>query len=375
MRQHIDHNTRLWVVKIGSSILTNHGQGVDVAAIQQWTLQMAQLHQQGYRFVIVSSGAVAAGMSKLSWTDRPSSVHQLQAAAAVGQMGLIQAYENAFQTHGIKTAQILLDHDDLSDRRRYLNARATLRTLLDLDVVPVVNENDTVTTDEIRFGDNDTLSALVASLVEAQMLVLLTDQGGLFTADPRKDSTAQLISEKSASDASLDAMVSDGGKLGRGGMITKLKAARLAARSGTHCAIVNGKADAVITRLCAGESFGTLLYADQPPQAARKRWLAGQLQLRGRLTLDQGASSVLTQRGSSLLPVGVKTVQGNFQRGDLVACVDLKGHEIARGLINYNHEETQRIKGKPSTQIEVLLGYKNEDELIHRDNLVLMASL
>ena len=318
-----------------------------------------------------SSGAVAEGMTRLGWARRPDSVHQLQAAAAVGQMGLVQAWESCFQKHRLHTAQVLLTHDDLSDRKRYLNARSTLLTLLGFSVVPVVNENDTVVTDEIRFGDNDTLAALVANLVEAERLVILTDQQGLFTKDPRSNPDAQLIAEAEANDPSLDAMVSGAGVLGRGGMITKLRAARLAARAGADTVIASGTADNVLPRLLAGESVGTRLLAKQQKLAARKQWLAGQLQLKGRLQLDDGAVKVLTGRGSSLLPVGVKNVSGNFHRGDLVSCVDAQGREIARGLVNYNADEARRLAGQPSAAITELLGYHGDEELIHRDNLVL----
>lgn len=363
---------RRWVIKIGSSLLTNNGRGLDTSAIQKWVEQMAQLRVQGIDIVLVSSGAVAAGMTRLGWTQRPSSTHELQAAAAVGQMGLVQTYEQAFQQYGLHTAQVLVDHDDLSNRERYLNARATLKTLLKLGVVPVVNENDTVVTDEIRFGDNDTLAALVANLIEADVLVLLTDQDGLYTADPRYQKDASLIDDVSASDSSLDSMVSGGGSLGRGGMVTKLRAARLAARSGTPTIIVGGNIENVIQDLAQGNVIGSLLLADQQPQAARKRWLAGQLQSRGELILDDGAVRVLKQSGRSLLPVGIKMLKGKFTRGDLVICRDGAGNEIARGLVNYNYLEADKIKGESSDAIEALLGYKNEEEMIHRDNLVLV---
>lgn len=361
-----------WVIKIGSSLLTDNGRTLDVAAIQRWVGQIAELHQQQISVVLVSSGAVAAGMSRLGWKHRPASVNELQAAAAVGQMGLVQAWEHAFQGYDLHTAQVLVDHDDLSNRERYLNARATLKTLMELGVIPVVNENDTVVTDEIRFGDNDSLAALVANLIEADGLLLMTDQLGMFSADPRNNPEAVLLDELSASDPRLDQMASDGGKLGRGGMVTKVRAARLAARSGTHTVIAGGNQDKVISRVVQGASIGTLLYADQQPQAARKRWLAGQLQSRGEIVLDDGAVTVLKQSGRSLLPVGIKSTRGRFTRGDLVICVDMNGKEIARGLVNYNHQEASLIMGKSSEAIESLLGYKNEEEMIHRDNLVLV---
>jgi glutamate 5-kinase len=363
---------RRWVVKIGSALLTDNGRGLDIEAIAGWVEQLAKLQQQGVELVLVSSGAVAAGMTRLGWTDRPDAIHELQAAAAVGQTGLVQAYEQQFQKYGLATAQILLDHDDLSNRQRYLNARSTLRALTRLGVIPIVNENDTVVTDEIRFGDNDTLGALVANLVEAEVLVILTDQDGMYTADPRSNPNAQLISEASANDDSLNAKAGDGGKLGRGGMITKVRAARLAARSGAHTVIVGGKIDRVISRLATGESLGTLLTANQRPQAARKRWLAGHLQVRGQLVLDDGAVKVLKQSGRSLLPVGVRSVSGDFNRGDMVSCMSASGEEVARGLVNYSVQESGRIIGCSSEEIEARLGYLDDLEIIHRDNLVVL---
>jgi glutamate 5-kinase len=366
-------NAQRWVIKIGSSSLTNNGRGLDLAAIAAWAAQIADLRKRHIEVVLVSSGAVAEGMTRLGWVTRPSSVHELQAAAAIGQMGLVQAYEEAFGRFDLHAAQILVDHDDLSNRERYLNARATLKTLISLGVIPIVNENDTVVTDEIRFGDNDTLAALVANLVEADVLVLLTDQDGLFTADPRYNNDAVLIDNVDARDTSLDVMVSGAGSLGRGGMVTKLRAARLAARSGTQTVIASGSLDNIIGKLAQGDVIGSLLLADQQPQAARKRWLAGQLQCRGELILDDGAVKVLKQSGRSLLPVGIASVAGNFTRGDLVSCKNTQGEEIARGLVNYNNQEAQKILRQASDKIEAILGYKNEDEMIHRDNLVLVS--
>ncbi len=364
--------TRRWVVKIGSSLLTNDGRGLDVAAINDWVAQMAELRKDGIELVLVSSGAVAAGLTRLGWHRRPTAVHQLQAAAAVGQMVLVQTYESAFQTFNLHTAQVLLDHDDLSSRQRYLNARSTLRTLLDLGVVPVVNENDTVVTDEIRFGDNDTLGALVANLIEAELLVILTDQAGMFDSDPRSNPNAKLLPELSADDPSLEAMAGGGGALGRGGMLTKVRAARVAARSGADTLILGGRTERALVRARTGEPLGTLLHASQEPQAARKRWIAGQLQTRGTLVLDDGAVRVLRNSGKSLLPVGVKAVKGKFTRGDMVVCTTASGEEVARGLVNYSAEEARKIIGRPSSDILALLGYKDDDELVHRDNLVLM---
>ncbi|MDH5324208.1 MAG: glutamate 5-kinase [Gammaproteobacteria bacterium] len=366
-------NKKRWVVKIGSSLLTAQGRGLDQQAITQWVEQVAHLHRQGMEVILVSSGAVAEGMMRLGWSERPRALFELQAAAAVGQMGLVQAYESRFQKHGIHTAQILLTHEDLSDRQRYLNARSTLLSLLRLKVVPVINENDTVTTEEIQFGDNDSLAALVANLVEAEALLLLTDQDGLYRQDPRVHPDAELIEQEHASEPALDQMVcGDPGKLGRGGMFTKVRAARLAARSGATTVIANGSTEAVIRKVLDGEALGTVLLPDKEPLAARKQWLAGHLQCRGRLVLDAGAVKVLRESGRSLLPVGVKKVEGQFRRGELVQCLDQQGREVARGLVNYAAVEAGKIVGQPSSAIESILGYVDEPELIHRDNLVLV---
>ncbi|WP_427501016.1 glutamate 5-kinase [Methylomonas sp. MED-D] len=361
------------VVKIGSSLLTDGGRGLNKPAIAGWVEQMAALRQLGVDVVLVSSGSVAEGMSRLKLKTRPKTLHELQAAASVGQMGLVRRFEDEFQTHGLLAAQVLLTHDDLSDRQRYLNARSTLLTLLDFGVVPVINENDAVATEEIRFGDNDTLGALVANLVEADLLLLLTDQLGLFDANPSLNPAAQLISEISVNESLLDEVA--GGSisgLGRGGMFTKVRAARLAARSGAATVIVSGKLDQVVNRVFAGEALGTYMIPNIAPLAARKQWLAGQLQLKGSVTLDDGAVKILKAAGKSLLAVGVKTVSGSFQRGDLVSCLDAHGQEIARGLINYGADDAAKIAGKPSSEFEALLGYADDDELIHRDNLVLV---
>lgn len=363
--------TRRWVVKIGSALLTNDGEGLDQAAISRWVDQLAQLKRDGVEIVLVSSGSIAEGMTRLGWPDRPHEVYKLQAAAAVGQMGLVQAYESNFQRHGTHAAQVLLTHEDHSNRKRYLNAQATLRTLISMGVVPVVNENDTVVTKEIRFGDNDTLGALVANLVEADALILLTDQKGLFTADPRHDPAATLISEARSGDQSLEAMAGDGGKLGRGGMATKVRAAKLAARSGALTVIASGREDDVLLRLKAAEDLGTLLVPEQTPMAARKQWIAGHLQARGILTLDAGAVKALVSGGKSLLPAGVRAVEGEFSRGEMVVLVDESGMVMARGLVNYGIEDAVRIIGKPSSEIVGVLGFMGEEELVHRDNLVL----
>ena len=363
--------TRRWVIKIGSALLTNEGNGLDYQAISLWVKQMAEMRQHGIEIVLVSSGAVAEGMKRMGWSQRPDAVHQLQAAAAVGQMGLVQVYESNFQQHELHTAQILLTHDDLSNRTRYLNARSVLLELIDLGIIAVVNENDTVVTDEIRFGDNDTLAALVANLIEADVLVILTDQQGMYDHDPRINPQAKLLDEVNALDPALDVMAGDSkGELGRGGMATKLRAARLAARSGAATIIASGREDKILCKLYQGEPYGTLLLANRAPLLARKQWLAGHLQMKGRLVLDKGAVNVLKGKGSSLLAVGIKRVIGTFQRGDMVACVDEQGCEIARGLVNYNSDEAERIKGHSSKDIAEILGYIDELELIHRDNMI-----
>jgi glutamate 5-kinase len=371
-RQQISATNR-WVVKIGSSLLTRDGKGLALGRVAGWVEQMAAWVLAGKELVLVSSGAVAEGMSRMGWSTRPTTLHQLQAAAAIGQMGLIRAYEDCFQQRGLHTAQILLTHDDLINRERYLNARSTLRTLLGLGVVPVVNENDSVANEELRFGDNDTLAALVANLIEADLLVLLTDQEGLFDSDPRFNPSAKLITETRVDNPDLDRVAGGSvGGLGRGGMVTKIRAARLAARSGAATVIAAGADETVLDRIAQGEAVGTLLTPVQEPEAARKQWLAGHLRVRGQLVLDAGAVRVLRERGSSLLAVGVKAVSGSFARGEVVSCVDEQGKEIARGLANYDAQETDRIKGQPSGRIREILGYLDEEELIHRDNLVLV---
>ena len=372
-RERISGAKRL-VVKIGSALLTNDGRGLASAELTHWVDQLMAWHRAGTEIVLVSSGAVAEGMSRLGWKQRPEHLHELQAAAAVGQMGLIQAWEVQFQRHGTHTAQVLLTHDDLSDRKRYLNARSTLRTLLPLGVIPIVNENDTVVTDEIRFGDNDTLGALVANLVEADGLILLTDQEGLYDSDPRHNPHAQLIREAQSDDERLDAMVSGGGRgaLGSGGMQTKVRAARLAARSGAFTLIAGGKVGDVLELARQGSEVGSLLLPDQERLDARKQWLAGHLRTRGQLVLDPGAVRVLREGGRSLLPVGVRRVEGDFRRGEMVSCVDEQGLEIARGLVSYDSTEAARITGCASEKIAERLGYVSEEELVHRDNMVLV---
>jgi glutamate 5-kinase len=366
--------SRRWVVKIGSSLLTNNGQGLDHALMERWVEQIAQLCRSGVEVVLVSSGAVSEGVKRLGWSRRPQMLHELQAAAAVGQMGLVQAYESSFQRFGLRTAQVLLTHDDLSDRRRYLNARSTLRTLLRLAVVPVINENDTVAVEEIRFGDNDTLAALVANLVEAELLVILTDQEGMFDRDPRQHPDAKLLREARAADPELERMAGAGGvgQWGRGGMLSKVRASARAARSGAATLIAPGREPDVLGKVREGIEVGTLILPTQEPVVARKQWLANQLQLRGELLIDEGAVRVLRESGRSLLPVGVIEVRGSFVRGDLVACVDGGGREIARGLVNYGADDARKLARQPSERIRELLGYVDEPELIHRDNLVLM---
>lgn len=367
-------NAKRVVIKIGSSLLTAGGQGLNKPAIKDWVAQMANLRQQGIEVVLVSSGAVAEGMVRLGLKQRPKALHELQAAAAVGQMGLVRVFENKFQLHNLHAAQILLTHEDLTNRQRYLNARSTLLTLLKFGVIPVINENDTVATEEIRFGDNDTLGALVANLVEADLLILLTDQTGLFDSDPSLNKDAKLIESASVNDSLLDEVAGESRSgLGRGGMFTKVRAARLASRSGAGTVIVSGFIENVITAVMAGENLGTYLIPNIAPIAARKQWLAGQLQIKGRLVLDDGAVKVLKSDGKSLLSIGVETASGQFKRGDLVTCEDSQGREIARGLINYDLKETLKIAGKTSKEFETILGYADDEELIHRDNMVLIV--
>jgi glutamate 5-kinase len=361
------------VVKVGSSLVTNEGRGVDAQAIGNWSAQLAALARQGRELLMVSSGAIAEGMKRLGWTTRPRELHELQAAAAVGQMGLAQMYESRLREHGMASAQVLLTHADLADRERYLNARSTLLTLLSLKVIPVINENDTVVNDEIRFGDNDTLGALVANLVDADAYVILTDQRGLYAADPRKDPQARFISQATAGDPALEAMAGGAGSsIGRGGMLTKVLAAKRAAGSGTSTLIAWGRETNVLLRLAAGEPIGTALVAGTAKLAARKQWMVDHLQLRGAVLVDDGAVNKLREQGTSLLPIGVHEVQGEFVRGDVIAVRSLAGVEVARGLANYSSTEARLIARKPSALIETLLGYANEPELVHRTNLVLM---
>ena len=360
------------VIKIGSALLTNDGAGVDRDSVDDWVSQIAELLREGKEVVLVSSGAIAEGMARLGWTSRPDNIHDLQAAAAVGQMGLIQCYETSFLRFKRHTAQILLDHDDLASRQRYLNARGALKKLINLGVVPIVNENDTVVTDEIRFGDNDNLAALVANLIDADLLLILTDKDGLYSANPDHDPLAELVSEKRANDETLDSLVSESSSnLGRGGMVTKLQAARIASSYGCSTVIAGGRNKSVLLDVCAGKYVGTLLTANERPIAARKQWLAGQLQVKGYLVLDAGAIKVLVKQGRSLLPVGISSVSGKFGRGDLVSCVDDDGNEVARGLVNYSADEALKIRGQSSDAIITILGYRDHDEMIHRDNLVL----
>jgi len=360
------------VVKVGSSLVTNEGRGLDEVAIGEWCRQLAALARDGREVVMVSSGAIAEGMKRLGWNTRPHEVHELQAAAAVGQMGLAQMYETKLRENGLGSAQVLLTHADLADRERYLNARSTLLTLLKLRVLPVINENDTVVNDEIKFGDNDTLGALVANLVEADALIILTDQKGLYTADPRKDPSATFVHEARAGDPALEVMAGGAGSsIGRGGMITKILAARRAAGSGASTVIAWGREPGVLIRLAQGEAIGTLLTARTPKQQARKQWMADHLQLRGAVSVDDGAARKLLQEGKSLLPIGMTAVQGDFSRGDVIAVRDSAGQEIARGLANYASAEARLLCRKPSGDFEALLGYAAEPEMVHRDNLVL----
>jgi len=367
-------NTKRWVIKIGSALLTRPGDGLDLQRVSWLCGEIAQLRAQGKEVVLVTSGSVAAGMQELGWAKRPHALHLLQSAASVGQMGLIQAYASACEQHNIHTAQILLTHTDLADRNRYLNARSTLNSLLELNVLPVVNENDTIANEEIRFGDNDTLAAMTANLVEADVLGFLTDQSGLFDADPRQNLNAKLITASAANNSDLDSMAGDSkGEFGRGGMATKLLAARRAARSGATTIIMSGKYEDNLQQLAKGETVGTLLWADNEPMTARQQWLVGHLKPKGSIYLDDGAAKVVQQQGKSILAVGVKKAEGEFTRGELVVCKNLTGQEIARGLVNYNVDEANKIMGKSSRDIEAILGYVDEAELIHRDNLVVTS--
>jgi glutamate 5-kinase len=367
------HASKRIIIKVGSSLVTNDGRGLDHSAIARWASQIAALRGLGKEVVLVSSGAIAEGMLRLGFEKRPTDIHELQACAAVGQMGLAQIYETSFREHAIGTAQVLLTHADLADRERYLNARSTLTTLLRLGIVPIINENDTVVTDEIKFGDNDTLGALVANLIEADALIILTDQRGLFSADPRKDPAAYLITHGKAGDPALEAMAGGAGSsLGRGGMLTKILAAKRAAKSGAHTVIAFGREEGVLTRLAGGESIGTELAAETGQLKARKQWMADHLHTAGKVVLDAGAVDKLTREGKSLLPIGVTAVQGEFGRGEVITCVREDGTPVARGLTNYTSSEARRILRKPSSEIEAILGFLEGPELIHRDNMVLL---
>lgn len=361
------------VIKVGSSLVTNNGKGLDHEALKRWAWEIAQLHKQGKEVALVSSGAIAEGVQRLGWLKRPVSVPELQAAAAVGQMGLVQAYESEFRQLGLLTAQVLLTHADYADRTRYLNARSTLLTLLRLGVIPIINENDTVATAEIKFGDNDTLGALVTNFIEADALIILTDQQGLYTADPRKDKSATLIQEAYAGQPDLEKMAGGvGSSLGSGGMYTKVIAAKRAALSGAHTVIAWGREESVLLRLAQGESIGTTLVAHTTPLAAKKQWIVNHLRLPGELYLDAGAAHAICKMGSSLLPVGVTRIEGEFARGEIVRCISPDGREIARGIVNYASDEAQKIVHLPTGQISAVLGYSHEPELIHRDNLVVL---
>jgi glutamate 5-kinase len=372
-KQSLLKDSKTLIIKVGSSLVTNNGNGLDSIAIAEWAEQISALVKSGKKVVLVSSGAVAEGMQRLGWKKRPVEINELQAAAAVGQMGLVQMYEQCFSKHGLHTAQILLTHDDLADRKRYLNARSTLKTLLDLNVIPIINENDTVVTDEIRFGDNDTLGALVANLIEADILIILTDQQGLYSADPRKYPEAQFINFEQAGNPELEKMAGGAGSaVGTGGMLTKILAAKRASNSGAHTIIASGREPNVLFRLSQGEPLGTHLMAGKMKNVAKKQWLADHLRVGGKLVLDDGAVNVLIKEGKSLLAIGVVDILGTFERGDVVACVNQQGQEVARGIINYHANEVVKIKRKPSSDIKAILGYVEEYELIHRDNLVLI---
>ena len=371
--QSLVQQARRLIIKVGSSLVTNDGKGLDHAAIANWAAQIAQLRALGKEVVLVSSGAIAEGMQRLGFDKRPTGIHELQACAAVGQMGLAQVYETSFRAHGLGTAQVLLTHADLADRERYLNARSTLFTLLRFGVVPVINENDTVVTDEIKVGDNDTLGALVANLIEGDVLIILTDQRGLFTADPRKDPLARFVEHGKAGDIALEAMAGGAGSnIGSGGMLTKILAARRAATSGAHTVIASGREENVLVRLAAGESIGTQLHAQTAQLTARKQWMADHLQTAGKVVLDEGAVKKLTTEGKSLLSIGVVAVSGEFGRGEVITCVDESGKAIARGMTNYTSAEARRIMRRPSSEILAILGFVEQPELIHRDNMVLV---
>jgi len=372
MKRNEIKKTQRWVIKVGSSLVTEDGQGLNSDLINQWSDQVAELRSQGVEITWVSSGSVAAGMQRLGWLKRPSALHELQVSAAVGQASLIRCYENTFARHDITTAQVLLTHADFENRQRYLNASATFRSMLELKLLPIVNENDTVAVDEIRFGDNDSLAAMVADLIDADLLVILTDQQGLYDANPRDNENANFISEAEANDEKLMAYASGGGELGMGGMVTKLKAARIASRTGASTIIANGRLANVLQDIYAGDSIGTLLMGNQNRLGARKQWIANQLHTKGHLVLDDGAARVLKESGKSLLPIGVTKVSGKFERGELVSCLDREGKEIGRGLANYSNAEAQKIIGKKSDNISSILGYIGDLELIHRDNLVLV---
>lgn len=371
--QSVIQQAKRLVIKVGSSLVTNDGKGLDHAAIALWAAQIAHLRTLGKQVVLVSSGAIAEGMQRLHFERRPTGLHELQACAAVGQMGLAQIYESSFRAFQLGTAQVLLTHADLADRERYLNARSTLFTLLRFGVVPIINENDTVVTDEIKFGDNDTLGALVTNLIEADVLIILTDQRGLYTADPRRDPAAQFVHQAQAGDMALEAMAGGAGSdIGRGGMLTKILAAKRAATSGAHTVIAWGREEQILSRLAAGEAIGTRLMAQTAQLTARKQWMADHLQTAGRVVLDQGAVQKLTNEGKSLLPIGVREVAGEFGRGDVITCVDEGGRAIARGMSNYTSSDARRIVRHPSSEILAILGFVEEAELIHRDNLVLL---
>ena len=364
--------TKCWVIKIGSALITDNGCGLKHDNLDSWVNQISILNERGINIVIVSSGAVAEGLTRLGWENRPNVIHKLQAAAAVGQMGLIQAYQTCFQKYKKQTAQVLLTHDDIINRTRYLNARTSLNTLLKLGVVPIVNENDTVATDEIRFGDNDTLAGLVANLIDAELLVLLTDQKGLYTSDPREDNAAKLIEQAEAGDESLKQYAGESSGYGRGGMHTKLKAASIASRSNTQTVIASGNETSILLKIADSKKVGTLLTTSKETLQAKKQWLANQSYLKGTVIIDNGAATAIIKSGKSLLPIGVKSIAGEFKRGEIISCVDQDGKEISRGLSNYDSVKARLIIGKSSEEIEKILDCKDEDELIHRDNMLLI---
>jgi len=365
--------TRRIVVKVGSSILASVEKGLHREVFSHLAKEISDIKRKGYEIVLVSSGAIAAGMEKLGYRARPQSITQKQATAAVGQGRLMKIYEDHFSRYQQIVAQILLTHDDLSHRRRFLNARNTLLALLGLGIIPIINENDTVVVDEIKFGDNDNLSALIANLIEADLLVILTDMEGLCDADPRYHPQAHCISLVEDIDMDIGARIGDaGGPWNVGGMISKIQAARKASRSGIPTVIACGTKEGVLHQILRGKEIGTLILPKEEALSSRKRWIAFNLKPKGDVVVDEGAKRAIVQKGKSLLPSGIVRIRGAFDRGDPVSCLGPKGKEFARGLVNYSAAELEKIKGLRTDHIERALGYKYSDEIIHRDDLVVL---